>query len=110
MKENGMKEALENIVRRAVPEDLNLMPSIAVRLERKSLMTTIRASPVVTILIVLVLLALLTGAVYAIGKSTGFIPGVGFTEGNVYVLSTPVVANANGITVSVKNAVYDESK
>jgi hypothetical protein len=37
-------------------------------------MTTIRASPVVTILIVLVLLALLTGAVYAIGKSTGFIP------------------------------------
>ena len=48
--------------------------------QRKTFMQTLRARPVFILLLVLLALALLTGAAYAIGRLSGFIPGFGFTS------------------------------
>ncbi|MEB2334186.1 MAG: hypothetical protein OZ914_07720 [Anaerolineaceae bacterium] len=111
MNDKRMKGALENIARRGVPEDVNLMPYIAARLERKTLMTTLRARPILMTLTILLALTLLTGAVYAIGKLTGFIPGVGFVEtSTLRVLAEPVAVTHDGITVSVEQVVADSER
>lgn len=110
MNEKRMKDALEAIARRGVPEDLNLMPSIAARLEGRTLMTTLRARPILLILTILLALTLLTGVAYAIGRLTGFVPGFGFAAGDVFVLDEPVEASADEMTVKVEKAVHDESR
>lgn len=71
-----------------------------------------RTRPYVAILLALLALLAVTGAVYAIGRFTGFIPGFGFTSesGQVYVLNAPVTVNQNNITLEVVNAVSDESR
>ncbi len=95
-----------------IPADVNLLPQIAARYKRKSLMQTLRARPIIAILVALLALLAITGAAYAIGKLTGFIPGFGFTSdaGTVYVLETPVEAVENGITLRVDKAVSDGSR
>lgn len=111
MNDKRMKDALELIARRGVPEDVNLMPYIAARLERKTLMMTLRARPILMTLVILLALTLLTGVVYAIGKLTGFIPGIGFVEtSTLRVLAEPVSVTHDGITVSVEQVVVDSER
>jgi len=111
MKNNRMKDALENIARRGVPENINLWPNISVRLERKSLMTTLRTRPVLLLLTILLALTLLTGVVYAIGRLTGYIPGIGFVEtSSLRVLAEPVTVTREGITVSIEQVVADSER
>lgn len=107
MKPNRMKDALERIARRAVPEDLNLMPNIAARLERKSLMTTLRARPIMTLLLVLLSLIVLTGVAYAIGKFAGYIPGVGLVDQSLplRILREDAALKRDGLSVSVYQVV-----
>jgi hypothetical protein len=111
MKDNRMKDALENIARRGVPENINLWPHISAKLERKSIMQTLRARPVMAFVIVLLALSLLTGVVYAIGRLSGYIPGVGFVEKNsLRVLAEPVSVTREGVTVSVEQVVVDSER
>ena len=108
MKNNRMKSALENIAHRGVPENANLWPGIESRLNtRNSFMQTLRARPVIAIIIVMLALLLLTGVVYAIGKSLGYIPGVGIVDQSVpiRVLAKPVVMKRDGVTVTVSKVV-----
>ena len=113
MKDNRMKEALENIARHGVPENTNLWPRIESRLEQRStFMQTLRARPVMMIAIVLLALALLTGVAYAIGKSLGYLPGFGLVEQGtqIRVLKEPVSITRDGVTVTVKNAIITSDK
>lgn len=112
MKANRMKDALENIARGGVPENINLWPRIESRLEqRNSFMQTLRARPVMVIVIVLLALSLLTGVVYAIGRLTGYIPGIGFVQANsLRVLAEPVSQTREGITVSIEQVVVDSER
>ncbi len=111
MNENRLKVALESIARRGVPEDVNLMPYIAAQLERKTLMTTLRARPILMTLVILLALTLLTGVAYAIGKLTGFIPGIGFVETSALrVLAEPAAATRDGITVSIEQVIADSER
>src|SRR5215212_9857520 len=102
MKDKRMKSLLENIAGRAVPEDINLMPTVAARLERNSIRNALRARPVVTMLLVLLALMLLSGVVYAIGKVAGYIPGVGIVDQNVPLraLAEPVSVTRDGISLT----------
>ena len=59
MNDKPMKEILEKIARRNIPDDTNLMPRIAADLERKSLMMTLRTRPLAAIFLALFLLAIL---------------------------------------------------
>ena len=116
MKDNRMKNALDNIARRGVPGNLNLWPRIAARLdERKS---TMRYTPLMrpmrplAILIIIVTLLALTGAAYAIGRSLGYIPGVGIIDQSapLRVLAEPVSRKRDGVTLTVASAVLSADK
>jgi len=113
MKNNRMKDALENIARRGVPENTNLWPRIESRLDkRSSFMQTLRTRPALVLIIILLALSLLTGVVYAIGKSLGYIPGVGFVEQNapIRVLDEKSSVQRDGITLTMKQTVADSAQ
>ena len=106
------QEILDAATRPYVPDDIDLFPRIAAKLERKTLMQTLRARPALAILIVLIALSLLTGAVYAIGRSLGYIPGVGIVEQDtpIRVLAEPVSQTRDGITLTIDQAILTSDK
>jgi len=113
MKNNRMKDVLESIARGSVPENINLWLRIESRLtKRNSLMQTLRARPVGVIVIVVLALSFLTGVVYAIGKSLGYIPGIGVVEQSVplRILAEPVTVKQLGISVTVSKVVADSTR
>jgi hypothetical protein len=113
MNDNRMKDALENIARSGVPENTNLWLRIESRLDqRNSFMQTLRARPVLLFLVILLALTLLTGAVYAIGRSLGYIPGVGIIDQSapLRVLAEPVTLTREGVTITVTEAVLSADK
>lgn len=112
MKEKRMQTALDRIAQRGIPENTNLWPGIAVRLERKSPMSVLRTRPIRALLLVLLMLLLLTGVAYAIGRSLGYIPGIGLVDAGapIRVLTEPVVQTRDDITVTVSEAVLTSSR
>lgn len=70
-------------------------------------MQTLRGRPVLAILIAVLALLLLTGVAYAIGRSLGYIPGVGIVEQGspIRVLAEPVSTTRDGITLKITSAV-----
>ncbi len=112
MNDKRMKDALETLARRGVSENTNLMPRIAAQLERKSPMTIFRARPFVAMLIALIILLALSGVAYAIGRSLGYIPGIGLVDQSapIRVLTEPVSQTRDGITVTISEAVLTSNK
>lgn len=112
MKENHMKDVLESIAQRDVPDDVNLMPAIASRLERRSLMMTLRTRPVLLILVVLLTFVLLTGVVYAIGNLLGYIPGIGLVDQStpIRVLEKPIKVEQEGLKIKISKVVADATQ
>jgi hypothetical protein len=111
MKNNRMKDALENIARRGIPENTNIWPRLSARLERKSLTQTIRTRPVLIVIVVVTFL-LLSGVVYALGRSLGYLPGIGIVDQSVpiRVLAEPVTVQKQGITITVSKVVADSTR
>src|SRR5574340_1016559 len=109
---NRMQGALAMIVRRRVPEDLDLWPRIAAGLnERKSLMQIIRTRPLLIVIAAVIVLLLLTGVAYAIGNVLGYIPGVGFVQpGSLRILAEPVTQARAGVTVTIEQVVADSER
>lgn len=72
-------------------------------------MTTLRTRPLVALLIALLILLVLSGVVYALGRSLGYIPGLGLVDQNVpmRVLAEPVSQTRGGITITVKDAILN---
>jgi hypothetical protein len=113
MNEERVKGALETIARRSVPENIDLWTGITSKLdERKSLIQTLRARPVLLALVVLLLLAILSGAAYALGHMLGYIPGVGFVEQNapIRVLDEKLSVQREGITLTMKQLIADSAR
>ena len=75
-------------------------------------MQTLRARPALALIVILLALSLLTGVVYAIGKSLGYIPGVGIIDlsAPLRVLAEPVTVTREGITLTVTQAVLSADK
>ena len=109
MKENRIKDALESIAHQDISNDVNLWPRLAEKVDRKSVMQTFRTRPVFALFIVLVALGLISSVTYAIGKVTGYIPGVGLVDDSVpiRVLAAPVVMERDGVTVTIGQVVAD---
>jgi hypothetical protein len=113
MKDDRIKDAFERIARRDVPDDLNLWPSIAVRLDRRNaLLHSYRTRPLTLVLIVVLILLMLTGIAYAIGNLLGFIPGVGIIDQGVplRILDNSTTETRDGITITVERAVLSGDK
>ena len=107
MKDDHMKAVLESIAQRGVSDDVNLWPHVAEKVERKTFMQTVRTRPVFALVIVLLALALLSSVAYAIGKATGYVPGVGIVDQSVpiRVLAGPIVMEREDVTVTITQVV-----
>jgi hypothetical protein len=112
MNDKRMKNALEAIARRGVPENTNLWPNISTRLERKSLMQTLRTRPIVAMLIAILILLALSGVVYALGKVFGYIPGVGLVDQSapIRILAEPVTVEQAGMTITMSKVIADSTR
>jgi len=89
-----------------------LSPRLAAKFENKSFMTTLRTRPLVAIVLALLILLALTGVAYAIGKSLGYIPGIGLVNQDVpiRVLAEPVTTSHNGIIFTIMQIVADSER
>jgi hypothetical protein len=114
MKQNP-QQLLDAAAGTRIPADVDLTPRILQAVRRidnspnnnwRTFMQTLRAKPALMILFVLLALALLSGAAYAIGRSLGYIPGVGIVEEGapIRVLAEPVSLTRDGITLTVDQA------
>jgi len=99
----SFRKVLDAAASRHVPDDINLFPGIAARLERKTPMQSMRARPVVILLAVLIGLGLATGVVYAVGRTLGYIPNFGLfaEDSSLRILAEPVVIEREGIKLTV---------
>lgn len=106
MNDKRMKDALENIARRGVPENTNLWPRLSAQFERKSPMNILRTRPFVAMLIALLILLALSGVAYALGRSLGYFPGLGLVEQNApfQALPGPISQTRDGVTITIKQA------
>ncbi|HEX2994312.1 MAG TPA: hypothetical protein VHP14_05790 [Anaerolineales bacterium] len=104
MKPNRMKDVFESIVQRDVPANENLWPRIAAKVERKPPVRILR-----TVLIALLILLMLSGVVYALGRSLGYIPGLGIVDQNtpMLTLAEPVSQTRDGVTITVEKVVVN---
>jgi hypothetical protein len=112
MNPNDTSRILDAVAADFISDDLNLLPQIAAGYERKSLMKTLRARPALVLVLVLLALALLTGVAYAVGRSLGYIPGLGVVEQGApfRVLAAPVTVERDGITLTVLQALVSSDK
>jgi len=60
---------------------------------RSSFMHALRTRPILALLAALLALLFLTGIAYAVGRLTGFIPGIGFVDDVQSILETPIVVS-----------------
>lgn len=97
------RDLLDAAARAHVADDLDLFPRISARLERRTVVQTLRARPALAALAGVLAFVLLSGAAYAVGRSLGYIPGVGLVEpGSEFrVLAAPVIVEREGITLTV---------
>jgi hypothetical protein len=102
------RQILDSAASRHIADDLDLFPRVSAQLTtRKTLMQTLRARPALAILLAFLALLLLSGAAYAIGRSLGYIPGLGVVDVNspIRVLAEPVSLTREGITLMVEQAI-----
>ncbi len=112
MDKKPYRDIMDSAARDALAQNTNLWPNIAAKLERKSPMTTLRTRPFTAILIALLILLVLSGVAYALGRSLGYIPGIGIVEQSVpiRVLAEPVTVEQQGISVTISKVVADSTR
>ena len=112
MNRKPYRDVLDSAAADSLSRNTNLWPEISARLERKPLMTTLRARPVVAILIALLILLALSSVVYALGRAFGYIPGVGLVDQSVTirVLAEPVTVKQQGISVTISKIIADSTR
>lgn len=112
MKDESIRKALEMIAQSNIPENTNLWPRLAARMDRKEITPVhLKWKLVWTILLVLLGLSALTGVVYALGRVTGYIPGIGYVRtSSLRVLAEPVSLSRDGITLTIEQVVVDPER
>jgi hypothetical protein len=112
MNDESIRKSLEAIARDNIPENTTLWPRLAARLEQKDTSAmNLKWKLVWTIVLVLLGLSVVTGVVYAIGRITGYLPGIGFVQTNsLRVLAEPVNQTRDGVTVTVEQVIVDTER
>jgi len=110
MSDNRIKNAIEQIARRDVPENTNLWSRIEARIEKRtSPMNTLRRRPLVAILLAIIFLLIASGVAYAISRSLGFSPALGVVDtSSLRMLDQPVAVERDGFRVTVTEAAVDD--
>ncbi|MEN8172877.1 MAG: DUF4179 domain-containing protein [Chloroflexota bacterium] len=105
-------EILDAAARRHISDKINLYPQIAEKIERKAIWRSLRIKPALMVASILLAISMISGVAYAIGRSLGYIPGVGLVEesNGIYILDEPVSVSHAGHTVTVKQVVADSQR
>ena len=105
MKNKLLKDELENIAQHGIPGDINLWPKISTKLERSSSMLHHRYRPFLAILTAALSLLVISGAAYALGRTLGYIPGVGLVDNSagIRMLAEPVAVTRDGVTLTISS-------
>ncbi len=112
MSDKGIHDILEMIAHRGVPENIDLWQRISSKLNRRFSVMTLRKHPIVAILLALLVFLGVSGGVYALGRTLGYIPGSGFVDKNdsVRVLKEPVSSITNGVHITIDQVVADSTR
>lgn len=112
MKQKSYREILDSIADDSLQEQASLWTQIAPQIKRKSIMQTLRYRPMLAVLLALLILLALSGVAYAIGRSLGYIPGVGVIDQNVSILVVgyPMVIEREGVTLTIEQVAATSEK
>lgn len=113
MNQEQLNNAIDEIARSNIPDDLNLWPQIAARIEKRNiLMQTLRVKPILIVLLLLLIMIFLSGIAYAVTHLFGYIPGIGIVDQSIplRVLAEPVKVTRDGISVSIEQVVADKQR
>jgi hypothetical protein len=114
---HSSRDILEAAARDFVPDDLNLTPQVVAQAQ-KGIPSIMKLKMKLVTALVLILVALivtlisLPGAVNAMKRLFGYIPGVGIVEEGmpIRVLKEPVSVTRDGVTVTVPKAILTSDK
>jgi hypothetical protein len=108
---------LEKAARQHIPDDTNLLPQITAKIEqnrRKMMKPALKWAIALVIVLTLIVISLFSipGAVQAMQRLFGYIPGVGLVETgtSIRVLSEPVTQTREGVIVAVTSAIITNEK
>jgi hypothetical protein len=107
------RDILDTIASPRIPDNLNLFPRVTARInQRKSIMQTLRARPALAVILAVFALLFLTGVAYAIGRLSGYIPGVGIVDQStpIRVLAEPLTSKQQDISITVSQVVADSTR
>ncbi|GAB4486225.1 MAG: hypothetical protein OHK0031_10420 [Anaerolineales bacterium] len=127
MTHSNASRLLDEIAAQAVPETLDLNDRISAYFAHQPLQIrtdgrndnnwrifvhTLRSKPLLTIFLALLAIALVTGAAYALGRLSGYIPGFGFSQDTSAALTLlePVEITRDGLTLRVLQALGDSQR
>jgi hypothetical protein len=105
MSEKPYRDILDSAAADSLSRGSDLWPRLSAQLERKSLMSTLRTRPLLAILLTILALLLLSGAAYALGRSLGYIPGIGLVDNSsgIRMLAEPVTATRDGVSLTISS-------
>lgn len=105
-------DILDSAAASALHREPDLWPEISASLERKNRMTAFRTRPIAALFLGLLILLVLSGAAYALGRAFGYIPGVGLvdTSDPLRILARPVSIEQQGRTITVTKVVADSTR
>ncbi len=100
-------DVLDDLAGDYIPASIDLVPRVGARLKMASPIMSLRARPLLAVLIAVLILLALTGAAYALGRALGYFPGLGLVPqaAQFRVLSQPVSQTRDGITVTITQAI-----
>ncbi len=112
MTDEKVRKTLQAIVRRDISENINLWPRLSsVLVQKNPVSVHPKWKLVLTILFVILGLSVVSGIAYAVGRITGYLPGIGFVQQNsLRVLAEPVTQTRDGITVTIEQVVVDTER
>jgi hypothetical protein len=112
MNSKDYRDLLDSAAAESLSRNPDLWPDIQKQIERNPKMTTLQVRPMMAVLLAGLILLALSGVVYALGTTLGYIPGVGMVDQSapVLVLPAPVTVERAGLTVTVSQVVADATR
>ncbi len=112
MKPDRPAQLLDEIASEQLKQSVNLLPQIQARLDMPGHLQNRKIHPAVSLLAVLVALVLLTSVAYAIGRSLGYIPGIGMVDDSkgILALDKPVTLKKGRLTLTVLELLSDSTR
>jgi hypothetical protein len=105
MNKKSYKDILDSAVTDSLSRNSDLWPKLSAQIERNSPMMTPRTRPFAAVLITILALLVVSSATYALGRTLGYLPGIGLVDNSsgLRELAEPVAVTREGVTLTISN-------